>query len=174
MTEVPAPVRTTKAKQLAEVLGIELLPWQVAVLDAYLTTGQRMMYMGGRQSGRSTVRALAGLADALRNPPVTGAPERAALRGVVGGVQCNASNYPDRVAPRTLGQDMGPLIDRTTDAILADGYRREPLARAWYAGYEAGSADESFSARGLSSDPDAAEHPHANPYAAVTPSTEES
>lgn len=51
--------------------------------------------------------------------------EREALRGVLVNVLCNASNFPERVASRILGQDMGPLIERTVDAILAAGFRRE-------------------------------------------------
>jgi len=35
---------------------------------------------------------------------------------------------------------------------------------AWDEGYESGVDDESFTARGSLSDPDAAEHPHYNPY----------
>lgn len=41
---------------------------------------------------------------------------------------------------------------------------RQLKAAAWGEGYEAGWADESFDSRGLSTDPDADEHPHANPY----------
>jgi len=48
--------------------------------------------------------------------------EREALRAAIGGVLVNATNYPDRVAPRILGEDMGPLIDRTVDALLAAGF----------------------------------------------------
>lgn len=58
-----------------------------------------------------------------------GEPEREALRGAVGGVLCNAKNFPEKAAVRILGQDMGPLIDRTADAILAAGYRRKPEPR---------------------------------------------
>lgn len=61
--------------------------------------------------------------------PVAGETERKALRGVVGGVLCNASNFPEKVAIRILGQDMGPLIERTSDAILTAGFRREPEPR---------------------------------------------
>jgi len=39
---------------------------------------------------------------------------------------------------------------------------------AWDEGYESGVDDESFTARGSLSDPDAAEHPHDNPYATDT------
>lgn len=37
-------------------------------------------------------------------------------------------------------------------------------AEAWDEGYAAGSDDVSFEARGLSTDSDAHEHPHENPY----------
>jgi hypothetical protein len=41
---------------------------------------------------------------------------------------------------------------------------RRVAEKAWDEGHELGVADESFAGRGLSSDPDAAEHPHDNPY----------
>lgn len=40
------------------------------------------------------------------------------VQGAVGGVLVDASNYPPAVQPRILGQDMGPLIAKTTDAVL--------------------------------------------------------
>jgi hypothetical protein len=40
------------------------------------------------------------------------------LRGALSNALCNASNFPRRVQPYLLGQDMGPLLDATTDAIL--------------------------------------------------------
>ncbi|TFD27469.1 hypothetical protein [Cryobacterium cryoconiti] len=52
--------------------------------------------------------------------------EQEALRGVIGGVLRNASNYPPKVSARILGQDMGPLIDRTVDALISAGCRRQP------------------------------------------------
>lgn len=36
----------------------------------------------------------------------------------IGAVVCNASNFPERVQARLLGQDMGPLRKRLTDAVL--------------------------------------------------------
>lgn len=57
---------------------------------------------------------------------MTAADERLVLRGIVGHVLRNASNYPEKVSVRVLGQDMGPLIDRTTDAIVAAGFRYAP------------------------------------------------
>jgi len=49
-------------------------------------------------------------------------PEREALRGVVGGVLTNATNYPKQVGFHVLGRDMGPLIIRAVDAVIAAGY----------------------------------------------------
>jgi hypothetical protein len=37
----------------------------------------------------------------------------------IGPVVCNASNFPERVQARLLGQDMAPLRKRLTDAVLA-------------------------------------------------------
>lgn len=60
--------------------------------------------------------------------PATAHPdEREALRGVLTNVLSNATNYPDRVQLRLLGQDMGPLTERVTDAILAR-FRLSPVA----------------------------------------------
>jgi hypothetical protein len=44
------------------------------------------------------------------------------LRGALVNVLSNASNYPEKVQPRLLGQDMGPLIEKVADAIVAAGY----------------------------------------------------
>jgi hypothetical protein len=41
------------------------------------------------------------------------------VRGAVGNVLCNASNFPETVQARLLGQDMEPLIDKVTQAVLA-------------------------------------------------------
>lgn len=43
---------------------------------------------------------------------------RAAVRRAVGGVLFNASNFPERVQTRLLGQDMGPLNEKITDAVI--------------------------------------------------------
>jgi len=40
------------------------------------------------------------------------------LRAAIGSVLVNASNYPAKVSSRILGQDMGPLIERTVTAVL--------------------------------------------------------
>jgi len=56
------------------------------------------------------------------NPYLGSAPaadEREAFRAAVGGVLVNAANYPDSVGVRVLGRDMGALIDKVTDAVLA-------------------------------------------------------
>ncbi|MFC5930897.1 hypothetical protein D6T64_11950 [Cryobacterium melibiosiphilum] len=44
------------------------------------------------------------------------------LRGVVGNVLVNASNFPAKAAPHLLGRDMGPLIDKTADELILAGY----------------------------------------------------
>lgn len=41
------------------------------------------------------------------------------VRAAVGSVLWNASNYPERVQARMLGQDTAPLRDKVTDAVLA-------------------------------------------------------
>ena len=46
------------------------------------------------------------------------AHERERVRIAVGAVLANASNFPEKVAPRILGQNMGPLIEKVTDAVL--------------------------------------------------------
>ena len=51
------------------------------------------------------------------NVPLT--TDRATLRSTVMGVLWNASNFPEKVQARLLGQDMGPLADRVTDAVCA-------------------------------------------------------
>lgn len=51
--------------------------------------------------------------------------EREALRIAVGRVLFNASNFPERVQARLLGQDMAPLNEKLTVAVLAAGFRRQ-------------------------------------------------
>ena len=41
------------------------------------------------------------------------------LRGALTNVLSNASNYPEKAQSRILGQDVGPLTDRATDAALS-------------------------------------------------------
>jgi len=41
------------------------------------------------------------------------------LRGALMNVLCNVSNFPARAQPYLLGQDMGPLIAKTVEAVLA-------------------------------------------------------
>jgi hypothetical protein len=55
--------------------------------------------------------------------------------------------------------------------ILADREKavQQARAEAWDEGYDAGVGDESFSSRGLSTDPDADEFPHDNPYREAQP-----
>lgn len=47
--------------------------------------------------------------------------------------------------------------------VLA-AYVVEQQAQAWDEGYSEGWEDEAFESRGLSTDPDAADYPHHNPY----------
>lgn len=72
------------------------------------------------------------LASALRaliDPPTD--DEREALRIAVGRVLFNASNFPARVQTRLLGQDMAPLNEKLTAAVLAAGFRLQaPLAES--------------------------------------------
>lgn len=44
---------------------------------------------------------------------------RALIDRAVGAVLFNASNYPERVQSRILGQDTSPLREKVTDAVLA-------------------------------------------------------
>lgn len=59
-----------------------------------------------------------------------------------------------------------------TEAVLAAlapiraAERQEAARAAWDEGYETGRDDECFDQRGLSTDSDAHEYPHANPYRA--------
>ena len=46
-------------------------------------------------------------------------PTREQIDTAVGGVLFNASNYPRQAAPHILGQDIGPLRAKVTDAVLA-------------------------------------------------------
>ena len=62
-------------------------------------------------------RAVQAALDAAKAEPVT--IERESLRSAILGVLWNASNYPEKVQARLLGQDMGPLTDRVTDAVIA-------------------------------------------------------
>jgi len=49
--------------------------------------------------------------------------ERETLQGALTNVLSNASNYPENVQSRLLGQDMGPLNAKVADAVLALGFR---------------------------------------------------
>ena len=53
----------------------------------------------------------------------------------------NAINYPSKVQPHILGQDMGPLISEVAEAILKAGYFRQSTASttaadAWDEGHQ--------------------------------------
>lgn len=55
--------------------------------------------------------------------------DRDELRGTLSNTICNASFYPDRAVPYLLGGDMSEVLDKTADALIADGYRKiETLA----------------------------------------------
>ena len=75
----------------------------------------------------------------------------------------------------------GKVIYRAGQGFFADETRRddtywfadwvishdaEVARKAWDEGHEAGINDEAFTARGLSTDSDAADHPQCNPYRA--------
>lgn len=69
------------------------------------------------------------------------------LRVAVGEVLWNASNYPERVQSRLLGQDTGPLREKVVDAAVAvfrehtapAGDEREALSEFLFTVYEHGS-----------------------------------
>jgi len=46
------------------------------------------------------------------------------LRGTLSNTICNASHYPKRAQPYLLGGDMSDVLDKTSDALLAAGYRK--------------------------------------------------
>lgn len=50
--------------------------------------------------------------------------DRDELRGTLSNTICNASFYPDRAVPYLLGGDMSEVLDKTTAALIADGYRK--------------------------------------------------
>ena len=52
-----------------------------------------------------------------KSEPVT--IERDGLRRAIQGVLWNALNYPAKVVPLMLGQDVGPLTARVADAVIA-------------------------------------------------------
>lgn len=66
--------------------------------------------------------------------PVDDSMEAESLRGALRNVLCNSSNYPKPVDIHILGRDMGPLIDKTTDAVLAWQRSRVPeaVAESWH------------------------------------------
>ena len=50
--------------------------------------------------------------------------ERDELRGTLSNTICNASFYPAKAQPYLLGGDMSTVLDKTSDAIIAAGYRK--------------------------------------------------
>lgn len=82
---------------------------------------------------------LASALRALLDPPTD--DEREALRIAVGRVLFNASNFPEKVQTRLLGQDMAPLNAKLLDAVLDAGFRLqipvsdaevEAAMRSWF------------------------------------------
>jgi len=73
---------------------------------------------GARPSQADVQRDIGALLRAAEKPVPT-EDVRKALRGALGDVLCNAMNFPEKVQSRILGQDMRPLMDATTGAILA-------------------------------------------------------
>ena len=60
--------------------------------------------------------------------------DRDRLKGKLSNVLCNAMNYPEAVQTRILGQDLGPLLDKATDAILTEflpGHDERVKAEGW-------------------------------------------
>lgn len=53
----------------------------------------------------------------------------AALDRAIGAVLFNASNFPDKVQTRILGQNMRPLTEKLVDAVLAAGFHRQGIER---------------------------------------------
>lgn len=45
--------------------------------------------------------------------------DRERIRKAVGAVLANSSNYPRGAQPYILGQDIGPLVERTVKAVMA-------------------------------------------------------
>jgi hypothetical protein len=59
------------------------------------------------------------------NEPTGG--ERHTLEVAVGRVLVNATNFPEKVQARLLGQNMRPLIDAVVGSVLDAGFRiQEP------------------------------------------------
>lgn len=52
--------------------------------------------------------------------------DRLAAERAIGAVLFNVSNFPEKAQVRLLGQDMAPLNDKLTDAVLSAGFRLLP------------------------------------------------
>lgn len=78
-------------------------------------------------------------------------------------VRCRCGWESERSRTLVNIPDMHEVWNGHLAEVLA-AYVAEHQAQAWDEGYEAGRGDESFDARGLMTDSDAAEHPHDNPY----------
>ena len=51
--------------------------------------------------------------------------DRDELLGALSNTICNVFNYPERAAPYLLGGDMSRVLEKTADALLAAGYRKQ-------------------------------------------------
>lgn len=61
---------------------------------------------------------------------------REALIGKLANVLCNAMNFPPKVAPHILGQNLMPLMSMVADVVIARD--RVVAANAWDEGYNVG------------------------------------
>jgi len=71
---------------------------------------------------------------------------REEIEAAIRSVLWNASNYPKKVQPSVLGQDIRPLVEKAADAILASPLLRRIRAEAWDEGFDKGhyvNAEES-------------------------------
>lgn len=68
---------------------------------------------------------------------------REALIGKLANVLCNAMNFPPKVAPHILGQNMMPLMSLVADVVIARD--RVVAANAWDEGWRKGAESERIS-----------------------------
>ena len=120
-----------------------------ALSDKLLVTARDNAQASAWLATKDDVAAdIAGLraVSALAAQPVT--IERKALRSAIGSVLFNASNYPEKVASRIMGQDIGPLIEKVTRAVMerlaaqsASGEERATKAQ-WGVRYQTSTGSE--------------------------------
>ncbi len=96
-------------------------------------------YAAGQMAGYAHAEQIArGVLAALPHLPQHVTPSVEEVRAAVAVVLCNAANFPANVQALLLGQDMGSLIDKTAEAVLAllssqptvEDVRREALLSA--------------------------------------------